>query len=275
MSKDCKTYKEVRSVKRALSLFDAIGEVGWVNPSTLSQMTGIDRATVYRLLATMVRAGYLIKREQDEKHYLSNRWLALGRGIHNDDIYLTQISEPLASLTKAVKWPSDFGILSSGQLVIVDSTHAQTSMTFYRSVIGKNRPVFRSALGKALIAGMSDEQRQGAIDEIRRAKNTDALDLKIPGLVLRIIDDFKMRGYALSVGEATKGICAIALPVRSNKRVIGAVNIVMFHSAFDPREVEGSLLNALKKCVDRIEKNFRSSGLHQVTDPHGAARLEY
>jgi IclR family transcriptional regulator, mhp operon transcriptional activator len=252
------TYKEVRSVQRALALFDTLGEIGWAGPSTLALATGINRATIYRLLHTMVEAGYLVRRKQDEKYYLSSRWRILSNGIRNSDERSTQVTQSIARLTRIVKWPSDFGAISSGKLVIVDSTHAQTSMTFFRSVVGNSRPIFRSALGKAMIAGMQRSQREEVFDDIRRTKGPNAEDLKSTPLIRRVIKDFESRGYALSVGEATKGICAIALPVRLGDHVVGAVNIVMFQSAFDLGEVEKTLLGELKSTVSEIETRFSS-----------------
>jgi IclR family mhp operon transcriptional activator len=252
-------YKEVRAVKRALVLFDTLGEIGWAGPSTLAQATGIDRATIYRLLSTMVQAGYIVRRAQDEKYYLSIRWRMLSVGIKSGDARSTQLSESLARLTRIVKWPSDFAIISSGRLIIVDSTHPQTSMTFFRSVVGKSRPIFRSALGKAMIGAMRTEQRLDVFDDIRKAKGQNAEDLNSRILVNRIITDFETRGYALSVGEATKGICAIALPVKVEVTVVGAINIVIFQSAFDQKVAETKLLEELKKCVREAESIFSLS----------------
>ncbi|MGD9921541.1 MAG: IclR family transcriptional regulator C-terminal domain-containing protein [Pseudorhodoplanes sp.] len=249
-------YKEVRSIKRALALFDALGEIGWSGPSTLAQVTGIDRATIYRLLRTMVDAGYLIRREQDEKYFLSERWLRLSKGIQDADFRSVRTSEALSRLTKIVKWPSDFGVLSMGQLIIMDSTHPQTSMTFFRSVVGKTRPIFRSALGKAMIANMPREQLVEALETIRKAKGTDAGDSRSPRIVQRIVNDYRKKGYALSIGEATKGICAIAVPIRVGEQVAGAINIVMFQSAFNVNEVESNLIHELRRCASEIEAVF-------------------
>ncbi|GEO86941.1 hypothetical protein RNA01_38730 [Ciceribacter naphthalenivorans] len=50
------------------------------------------------------------------------------------------------------------------------------------------------------------------------------------------------------------GISAIALPVRSRRRVVGAINIVFFRRALSPEEAARKYLDPLRDCVRRAEQ---------------------
>jgi DNA-binding IclR family transcriptional regulator len=48
----------------------------------------------------------------------------------------------------------------------------------------------------------------------------------------------------------------IALPVKVEETVVGAINIIIFQSSFQQKEAETSLLGALRKCVMEVEATF-------------------
>ena len=256
--------KEVRAVRRALSVMDTLGEYGWLTPTELSDRTDIDRATVYRLLASMVGAGYVTRREQDGKFFLTTKLHKVSRGILEDDTQSLLVSQALARLTKQIKWPSDYGVINGGKLEIVDSSHHLTTMSFYRFVIGQTRPIGRSALGKAIIGAMTQTEIDSMLTEVLLLGDGENKDLFHPGKIEKIKKDIEARGYALSEEEATPGICAVALPVMSEAKVAGAVNVIIFRSAFDRSKAEKFFIEPLKNCVAEIELEFARSRLLQI-----------
>jgi IclR family transcriptional regulator, mhp operon transcriptional activator len=262
--KNVSQAKEVRAVRRALSVMDVLGEYGWLTPTELADRTDIDRGTVYRLLASMVGAGYVTRREQDGKFFLTTKLHKVSRGILDDDSQSLLVSQALARLTKQIKWPSDYAVINGGKLEIVDSSHHLTSMTFFRFVIGQNRPIGRTALGKAIIGAMKPAEIDSMLTEVLLLGGDENKDLLHPGKIERIKKDFETRGYALSEEETTPGICAVALPVMSETTVAGAVNVIIFRSAFERSKVEKFFIEPLKKCVVEIELEFAKSRLLQI-----------
>ncbi len=249
-------YPDVRALDRGLILIEALAEFGWAGPSELAKITGIDRSTIYRLLSTLMRRGFILHRKQDSKYFLSPSFKALSYGVQDFDERMLLVSGPLRNLVEEIKWPSDFAVLKAGRLVIIDSNHPQTTLTFYRSVLGQARPILRSSLGRAMLAAMSGQQRREAIETIIASGGADADEVRDEKIVTRVVEDTRERGYALSIGELTPKIAAIALPVRSREMVLGAVNIVFFSAAFKPEAVE-TYLAALRQCVERIEQAFQ------------------
>jgi IclR family transcriptional regulator, mhp operon transcriptional activator len=253
--KEVSPYPEVRALERGLALIDALGEFGWLGPTELARRTGIDRATIYRLLSTLARTGFVVRRPQDAKYFLSPKIRALSFGIQEQDTRVLLISGPLRELVEEIKWPSDFAVLSAGRLVIMGSNHLLTTMTFYRSVIGQTRPVMRSSLGRAILSAMSAADRTEAIETIVLAGGPDASDVVDTAAVATAVADTRRRGFALSSGEVADNITAMALPVISGGRVAGAINVVFFRRSF---RIEKALrcLEPLQRCVKKIESAF-------------------
>ncbi len=248
-------YPDVRALGRGLNLIDALAEHGWLGPAELARHTGIDRATIYRLLSTLEHNGFVVRHPQRAKYFLSSKFHSLGSSVQMRDEQVMLVSGPLNALVEEINWPSDFGVLDGGRLVIAGSNHTLTTMTFYRAIVGHTRPVMGSALGRAILAAMSDEERANAIGSIIMAGGPDAEAVADSKAVDALVVTTRERGYALSLGEADNQTSAIALPVMSKGRVMGAINIVFFRSTFRIEWVE-RYLEPLRKCVKQVELAF-------------------
>lgn len=246
-------YKDVRALSRGLAIIEALGTLGWVKLGQLSAYTGIDRTTVYRLVNTLAETGYVRRREEDGAVNLSWKLLQISGNLRGDDLTGQIVIRHLAQLTEAIKWPSDFATLSGGGLHIAVSTHTMSPMSLHRGMIGRKRPLLRSALGKALLSAMSPEELEQTLDITRRLGGEDGKDAGSPYLVERMIDEVREKGYASAVGSTEARISAIAMPVRTRSGVIGAINVIFFRSALTPAEAAERYLDKLRACVAAIE----------------------
>ena len=250
-------YPEVRALERGLELIQTLAERGWSSPLALAEQTGIDRTTIYRLLATLVRCGYVTRREGDGRFVLSGKIVELASGVREDDYQSVAVSSILADLVKQILWPSDFAVLSGGRLTIMASSHHLTSMTFFRALVGKERPIFASALGRAVLAAMDGEQLELTLMAVRELGREQEKGWASPARIEEAIRETQRVGYAAAVGTFDPTVSAIALPVCGSGFVIGAVNIVFFRSAMSPAEAAQRYLPQLKAAIGRIEACFR------------------
>lgn len=256
MNTEGKPYREVRALERGLALLDAMADLGWSSPSELARSTGIDRSTVYRLLSTLVAAGYAVRRSDDGSYFLAPKLGSIGLGIRSDDVVLQIAQEELDRLVTDVGWPSDYGALAAGRLTILASTHRLTTMTFFRRLVGQHRPLVRSALGRALLAAMSPSELDQALDSVHAVGGEDAADISDPQGLQDILEPVRERGYGFSEGLIDPNISAVALPVRRKSRAVGAVNIVYFRSALSPDAAASTLLPPLHDCIAAIERRL-------------------
>jgi IclR family mhp operon transcriptional activator len=252
-----KPYRDVRSLTRGMKILEALSELGWVTPTVLAARTGIDRATVYRLCSTLIDIGYVICRPADGKYFLTSKLRRVGEGIREEDVTLQLVSQCLEKLVQKIKWPSDYGSIVAGRLTILESNHRLSPMTIYRSLIGQQRPVLLSAMGRAVLSAMTEQQLKDALETIRRiGGEEDARAVADEAAVGRVIAPARALGYATSEGLVHPNISALAVPVRGAHGVVGAVNVVFFKSAMSAAEAVQRYLEALKDCVREIEEKL-------------------
>jgi len=252
-------YPPVRALDRGLKLIEQLSESGWSTPQSLSRTTGIDRSTVYRMLSTLVNAGYVARRGDDGQFVLSGKLREIASGVRQDDQLIGIISPLLVTLVNKVFWPSDFGILSGGRLRIVASSHHLTSMTIFRGLVGKERSVVSSALGRAILTAMSEPERELALTALGTPFDRAEVD--------RAVTATREAGYASAIGTTVAKISAIALPVNVGDRVVGAINLVFFRSALSPTQAATKHLEQLRATVKAAELELARLYHHSAETP--------
>lgn len=256
---DPPTYKEVRALSRGLALIEALNDGGWMKLGHLSDVTGIDRTTSYRLINTLENCGYVTRRDEDGAVGLSHKLLNLSRNLRNDDLAAQVVRRHLAPLTARIKWPSDFGVLSQGALRIAASTHTLSPMSIHRAMIGNTRPLFRSALGKAYLAALPDAELAEVLDLASRWDMPDAVDALARDGVMNDLDKVRADGFAAASGTTEAKFSAIALPIKQSGVVIGSVNIIFFRRVMTIAEAVERYLGKLKTTVNDIEVDLLSA----------------
>lgn len=246
-------YKDIRAVTRAFDLLEAAGDLGWAKVGELATYTGIDRGTLYRLIHTLELKGYLVRRAEDGAVSLTERILQLGDGVRHEDVATQMMSRALRELTEQLMWPSDFATPAAGRMVIQASSHKYSPVSVHRRLVGKTRPILRSALGLAYLSSLGRGELERTLEVVRRIGTLDARDVAILAGIDRRLEDVHMRGYAFSVGLVEENISAIALPVRLGRKPIGAVNIAFFRSAMSPADAASTCLKPLRECIARAE----------------------
>ncbi len=250
-------YRPIRALQRGLRLLEALSELGWSTPGQLARHTGIDRTTTYRLLATLAEHGYVARRDEDGAVALSARLGLLAANLREEDLGTQAAAPHLLALTAEIVWPADFATFSAGEIVIRFSTHGSSAMSFHRAMVGKRRPLLRSALGQAILSALEPATLAQTCDALARSGGPDAADLSDTARVQRILATVRARGYAAAEGTVDPSVSAIALPVRAGpNRVVGAANVIFFRKVMTTAEAAERFLPRLRACVDRIEADL-------------------
>jgi IclR family mhp operon transcriptional activator len=254
-----KPYVEVRALTRGINLLLELNRLGSGRPSMLARATGIDRTTTYRLLTTLEKLNLVTQRPSDDAFVLAASVRNLSDG-YNDRDHLTRCAAlHLGGLFQQVLWPTDFATFDGTSMVIRETTHRFSPYSVHRGMVGRSRPLFASALGRAFLAGASQAQR-AAVIEIARGADGEANKVPPPALLdatmARMLEDFALHGYASSTGETEAHISAIALPIRGPDGARGAINVVFFRSAMTTAEAAKRFLTPLQECIAKIEADM-------------------
>jgi IclR family mhp operon transcriptional activator len=259
-------HRPVRSLSRGLGLIRELNVTGPSSVQQLATRTWLNRTTCYRLLQTLRQDGFVNFDEENSLFGLTARVRMLSEGVSTRDLSSQAALPPMFALLNEVSWPSDFAVFELGSMVIRESTHSFSPFSIHRSMVGRTRPLVRSALGQALLSAASPGLRREMLEITATMVPEDAAIARNPSLIDQIVSRTRKAGYASNVGGVEQGISGIALPIEGVRPVLGSLNIVFFSSAMTPETAAKRYLPSMRRAVAEIERRW-SAGIANRPGP--------
>jgi IclR family mhp operon transcriptional activator len=249
--------KPIRSLTRGLDVLSALNRHGSATALTLARESGVPRATVYRLLETLLEDGYVARGTADERFHLRLKVRSLSEGFE-DEQWITTIAGPaVAELTRRISWPCDVTALDGLKMVIHETTHRIAPLSIDRNMVGQELPILGSASGLAYISFAPKQERENLLALLARSDDPrDALARDL-AQVARLIAATRRRGYALRQGgQIWRHTGSLALPVRVGARLLGCINTIWMARVISAEEGVRRCLEPLRETRDLIEQRL-------------------
>ena len=216
----------VRSVKRALSLVNAIAEAGGEAPLTdLSVRTGLPVSTCHHLLKTLIECGYAAQVPGKKLYVLGTRFIQLSHACVNSD--LPRRAQPfLEAISEATGETVHLAALQGNAIVTVALREARHAIRVDAGGVGKLEAPHATSIGKAILAWLPE-------NEIRRVlaagmtRFTEHTITALPELI-EALRQVRREGVAFDLEEYIPGVICIGAPIRDQAGgVIGAISASM------------------------------------------------
>lgn len=227
------------------------GEVLLSN-TDFAERTGLPKATVSRLAHTLCQLDYLVPDPATGSYRLGAGVLQLGFGV----LASIDICDRAALVLRDLRnGPNSYITAALGEAfrdkVIylgVSRSRENVSLSMH---VGARLPLFFSAIGRAILVAMTDEQREQIFAQTR-AEDPDG-DQARRDAWARALSEYESRGYCSSFGEWRADVNGIAVPVHSltGSRVFGLnVGGPSFHVS--QKELEDNYAASLVEAAKRL-----------------------
>lgn len=221
----------VESVARALDLLDALAdrEYGLVE---LGRATGLRPSTTHRLLATLLRHGYVRRNVDTGKYALGLRPLRLASGLARDTEELLTTIRPFLKRIHQVTHETTHLFLGQGFSVVLLEQLLSTDANDLATALGAHLPSHATAAGKAVHAHTEPQIIADLLSTAQLYPHTQRT-LTGPSELLQEFTTIRKRGFAVSDGEFRNGMICIASPVfDQHSRVIGAIGTTHMETGY-------------------------------------------
>jgi IclR family pca regulon transcriptional regulator len=244
--------------------FDASAPL--LRPTDVAKRTGLNRAAARRYMLTLKELGYLGANE--DRFYLQPKVLDLGYA-YISSMQIDQLVQPfLNELATRTHETSSFAVLDNDDVLFVARSTGEKILQISVS-IGGRVPAYATSLGHALLSGLSEEEFDRYLKAFKSGRGG-----KPPlsaGELKSAIEKARKQGWAMVSNILTRGIAAIAVPIRRpDGSVLGAVNIANY-GAGNPRPLKEHLPLLLETAAS-IERMLQSRGQNQPADRLVATR---
>jgi len=217
--------------------------------SELSARLGLAPSTTHGIVRSLVEHGMVVQDRGSSRYQLGPAVLRLG------NVYL----DTLELRSRAVPWAEDLarrtglavrtGVLLIDDIVII---HHEPRPDGSRQMpeVGIVIPVHASALGKAMLAFLSEEEARVLSSGELRSMTGDTITS--PGLLRDQLEQIRASGVAIEQDEAVIGETSLASPIfDSYGEAVGAIGVVVPTAAdLEHREL-GDLVRETARSVSR------------------------
>ncbi len=254
-------YKNVRGLTRGLTLLNTLNHLdGGASASELARLTGLHRTTVRRLLETLVHEGYLRRSLSDDSFRLTLKVRELSEGFR-DEQWVSLLAAPLlGDLLSEVVWPTDVCTPDVDAMVVRETTHRFSRLSFHRAMVGRRLPILLTAAGLTWLAFCADNERERIIELLAQKPGEENQLAREPIRLAALLRRIRANGF----GENYRGwrleekIAAIAVPLRHGDRAIGSLNLIWIASAMSVEQAVERHLSALNRVADKIGEGLNA-----------------
>ncbi len=237
----------------------------------IAEKTKINKSTTYRFLSHLEYDGYLF-RDVEGAYMLAPRLARLGSGF---SFYSTlcKICRPtLENLQKVTGETINLAVLDGFDVLYLDVLETLNAFRLV-SEIGMRRPAYCTALGKAILANIDDEQRKQEIFSSITFGRTTPRTITTIGQLTKQLTQIREKGFSLDDEEAVTGARCLGSAIKgANGEVVGAISmsgpVVRITSDRLPfftqeickasREISWRLGHRLSKTAQGIDRAKRS-----------------
>ena len=232
---------------------------GRATSSELSALTGLHRTTVRRMLETLVAEKYVHRSESDDSFRLTFKVRQLSEGFVGSDRLSTIAPTVMGELMQRVVWPSDLSVPDGDAMIVTETTHRFSPLSFHRSMVGRRLPFLLTAAGRAYLAYCPEQECEQILQMLRVGDDAQAPLANDARFVRNLLKTVRANGFGSNIGEWTidRKIGAIAMPVRDEQRVIGSLSVVYLPQAIASDEAIQKFAPPLKAAVDKISALLR------------------
>jgi IclR family transcriptional regulator, pca regulon regulatory protein len=196
----------------------------WLSLSDIARQTGVNPATVMRLLGTLERMGFVERSLSRRKYRPGLAVLKLGySALHASSI--RELALPhLERLAQQTGETVNMGVLAETSVLYIVRLK-RTELVTADIHVGSTLPAYSSSMGKVLLAHLPQPQLTVLLKSMRlerRGPNTITDRRVLRSALIQI----RKQGWALQDEETAAGLRSVSAPIHDRSRnVVAAINI--------------------------------------------------
>lgn len=226
----------------------------------VARRAGIDNATAFRFLNTLVEIGYVDRVADSRNFRLALKVLDLGfNAIARSDLR-TRARPILRGLVGEINEAASIGVLEGADVIYVERIQAGLARLGVDIRIGSRVPAYSSAIGHAILAWLSQPMQTSILQSQPRRQLTATTQTDLNVLLARL-EQVKQRGYAVSDQETVSGLYVLAAPILDTDGIpLAGLSIAAPAFQTNLGDFEAAGARPLVQAAQALSRALQSSG---------------
>ncbi len=244
----------VKSLAKAFTLLDALGKFeNGTSIAVLSKELKMGKSTVHRLLATLREFDLVWFDASTSNYALGSRILRWSDLLLRQNLLIRHGSPILRELVHSSHETASLAVLE-GLDVIFIARFESTQRLRMSEAVGSRCPAYCTALGKALLAALSEEEFRAVFDGIDSLKPMTPNSIVSKERLWDHLQKVRQDGVAYDFEENVAGGICIGTAVRNHTgRAVAGLSI-----SFPTQRLRGDILITLKDSLLRAANRLSS-----------------
>lgn len=214
----------VKSLSRGLTALELVLEHS-ATPQSLAKSLDVDRTTAYRILNTLAAHGFVLRDPLDDQYVINARKVFSFAHAITGKLHFPTLATPyLDKLRRKTGEAASLAVLQDVEVIYVNHVPSEEAITV-APMLGLRRPVYVSAVGKAIWAYLPEAERERLFKLVEWTPLTPKTIIDVDAFrgALRLT---RKCGYAIDDEETFEGVRCVAAPVWNHRdEVIAAMGV--------------------------------------------------
>ncbi|MGY1633985.1 IclR family transcriptional regulator [Geodermatophilus sp. SYSU D01186] len=246
------------SVDNALVLLQLVGESQALRVAEAADLLGVARSTAHRLLTALRRRGFVTQDRPNGAYRPGPALYEIGLAAVNR-IDIRRVARPvLEQLREETQETVSLALLEGTTVRFLDCAESPRSVRVGNRT-GVVRPAHASAVGKAVLAGLSDAELDRRYPGGTLPGGTTTAALTDLGQLRAELATIRAQGYALNWEESADGVCAVAVALRDTVgQPLAGLGVAAPSSRMRDVEAIRALAPAVVRGAELVQERLRT-----------------
>lgn len=253
---DVDSQQNIRSISRGLAVLRTINRRRAASLTEIAREVGIPYPSVCRIVHTLISEKLIQKIPNSKKYRPTVLVRALSSGYQAEDELVSVARDHIVDLCEEVVWPISIATRVGQWMMLLDSTHHLTSLTFSNYSPGYTLPLTECATGKVFLAFSEPDQCQAILQNLHNSNPKLLTQSRLKTLDSEYWQSIREQGFAtqfVNSFNADPGkTSSIAVPILVNGQVFAAMAMIFFRSSLTLESARTNYLETLQASAKKI-----------------------
>jgi IclR family transcriptional regulator, acetate operon repressor len=243
------------STLRAFSVVELIAKAeAPVSLDELTQLSGLPKPTVYRILGLLMRGGVVAREAFDKRYFVGPRLESIALRVQMHSSARAWRHSILERLVEEIGETCNFTMLDGHDVVYLDRVETSSPVRLHMDA-GSRVPLHCTASGKLFLSQMTPAQLRRAVGGGPLKRYTDRTITSFDALE-RALKKIRAEGFSTDIGEYLEGSVCLGVPVHDRAGRVCAV--VAVHGPAPRMTLKTGLeyLPALRRAAKALSETF-------------------
>ena len=212
------------------------------------------KTSIYRIVCSLEEMGYLRKSPETNLFSITKKLFKIGLSSLGTTTIIEHAYEPMRRLRDELRETVVLGTLMGTKVVILEQVIGSHHFSFILKP-GMGVCLHASAPGKAMMANLSEQERDWILSKIEYTKFTDNTITNYNDYVQELIK-VKNCGYGIDKGEELTGVRCIGAPVFNQARKVAAAIWITGPAERLPNDAIKDYSKQVVYCADEISEKM-------------------